>query len=990
MSGKFALIIGNTEYIDPGLAQLTAPGKDAEDFARVLQDKEICAFDEVRVLLNHVSSTVIEAVDEFFDQKKPDDLLVLYFSGHGVRDELGALYLAVKNTIRSRLRSTAIKSDYIRDAMNQSRSKRQVVVLDCCNSGAFSQGMKAETGGPMGMVSAFQGYGRYVLTASDEIQFAWEGDKIIGETDNSLFTHFLLKGLEGEADSDSDGRITVDELYDYAYEQISRLTPKQTPRKDASKQEGEIILRQNMRIEDIKPVPLSAELIDEIEDLRPYVREIAVQKLEKILKGKNIGLARSARDALEKIAADENTTRRVSQAATQILESIRQAEQLAILKAEEERKAREEAERIAILKAEEERIERERVDEERKAREELERRVREKVEAEWKAQEEAKRLAAQKAEEERITKAKIEVERLAEEKRLATEKAQAERKAKEERLALEKAEAKRLAALKSEEERKAREEAERLTAQKAEAQRRATPAQSLPTAMKAATVSAVPQKKPISRGSVIGIVAGVAVVGCVIAALAINAILNRVPPAATEPPRTELPATTEAPAQPAASSEKVQIRWFVGLGVGTDETMIGTQNEVVSDFNASQNKIELVLEIVDYNTARDTLATQIASGNSPDIVGPVGWGGANAFYGEWLDLTPYIEETGFDTSIFNSALIRYYQTEEGQVALPFAVFPGAIYFVPTMFDEAGLNYPPQNYGEGYVMPDSTQVDWDWNTLTEIAKLLTVDANGNNSTEAGFDPSQIVQVGYSPQWQSIISVGTFFDGAAKIYTGNQKGSFESAIPDGWMESFLWYYEGMWGEQPFIATGPLSADPNFGNGNIFNSGRAAMALTQSWYTCCLADFRAAGNEFQLGVQPMGFDGVVHGRIDADTFRILKGTPHPNEAFEVLTYLITIGADKLLPVYGAMPAIASKTDTYLETKANEYPFVTPQSWNVFVQGLAYPDTPSSEQYQPNAVDANARFATFLDLLNNNPGLNFDTEFQRLVDDLNAIYNQ
>ena len=303
MSGKFALIIGNTEYTDPGLAQLTAPGQDAEDFARVLEDREICAFDQVNILLNQFSSTVIETIDEFFDQKKPDDLLVLYFSGHGLRDELGALYLAVKNTNRARLRSTAVKSDYIRDAMNQSRSKRQVVILDCCNSGAFSQGMKAEVGGTMGMVSAFEGYGRYVLTASDEIQFAWEGDKIIGETENSLFTHFLLKGLRGDADSDSDGRITVDELYDYAYEQISRLTPKQTPRKDASKQEGEIVLRQIMRIEDIKPVPLPDDLINEIEDLRPFVREAAVQRLEKILRGKNIGMARSAIEALEKIGS---------------------------------------------------------------------------------------------------------------------------------------------------------------------------------------------------------------------------------------------------------------------------------------------------------------------------------------------------------------------------------------------------------------------------------------------------------------------------------------------------------------------------------------------------------------------------------------------------------------------------------------------------------------------------------------------------------------
>jgi uncharacterized caspase-like protein len=121
MSGKFALVIGNTEYIDPRLAQLTAPGKDAEDFARVLKDPKLCGFDDVKVLSNQLSSSVIEAIDEFFDEKKPDDLLVLYFSGHGVRDEFGSLYLALKNTIRTRLRSTAIKDDYIRGAMDQSR-----------------------------------------------------------------------------------------------------------------------------------------------------------------------------------------------------------------------------------------------------------------------------------------------------------------------------------------------------------------------------------------------------------------------------------------------------------------------------------------------------------------------------------------------------------------------------------------------------------------------------------------------------------------------------------------------------------------------------------------------------------------------------------------------------------------------------------------------------------------------------------------------------
>jgi uncharacterized caspase-like protein len=247
MSGKYALIIGNTEYADPGLAQLTAPGKDASEFARVLDSPDLCAFDDVIILFNEEASRVSEMIDHFFSLKKPDDLLVLYFSGHGVRDEYGSLYLAVRNTNRSRLRSTAIKSDFIREAMDQCRSRRQVLILDCCNSGAFAQGTKAEIGGSVGTAKAFEGsgYGRVILTASDATQFAWEGDKIIGgDAINSLFTHFLVKGLEGEADWNGDGNITIDELYDYVYGQIVNLTPKQTPGKWSYREQGEIILRQ--------------------------------------------------------------------------------------------------------------------------------------------------------------------------------------------------------------------------------------------------------------------------------------------------------------------------------------------------------------------------------------------------------------------------------------------------------------------------------------------------------------------------------------------------------------------------------------------------------------------------------------------------------------------------------------------------------------------------------------------------------------------------
>jgi multiple sugar transport system substrate-binding protein len=487
------------------------------------------------------------------------------------------------------------------------------------------------------------------------------------------------------------------------------------------------------------------------------------------------------------------------------------------------------------------------------------------------------------------------------------------------------------------------------------------------------------------------------------------------PPAATEPPAavTEAPAATEsateAATEAAAATEnpptptttpypvadcqegKVCIRWFCCLGTGDAPNQISVEEEVVNDFNASQDKIQLILEIVPYNSGRDTLSTEIASGNGPDLVGPVGWSGSNDFYGQWLDQTPYIKETGFDTSIFDPALIKFYQTEEGQVGMPFAVFPGAMYFIPSMFDEAGLNYPPQKYGEKYKMPDGTEVDWNWDTVTQIAKMLTVDVNGNDATSPDFDQNKIVQVGYSPQWQSMQSVGTFYGGAEKIFEGDSKGNYKSTIPDSWKEAWKWYYEGQWGDEPFMANGPLAGSPEFLAGNVFNSGKAAMGLTQTWYTCCLVEFKDAGNEFQLAVQPMGTnDGKVHGRIDADTIRIWKGTKHPKEAFEAVAYLYTIGADKLLPVYGAMPAVPSKTQSFFDQKSKDYPFVTKESWDVFVQGLAYPDTPSAEQYQPNSIKANTRITTFQNLLNNTPDLDFDSEYQKLIDDLNAIYNE
>src|SRR5512147_3338994 len=118
MNRKLALIIGNSHYQDPNLAKLVAPTEDVNDLAVVLRDPAIGGFDQVVTLIDETDAAIRLSIEDFFAEKKPDDLLVLYFSGHGVRDEQGRLYLAVQSTRLDRLRATAISSDYIRDAMD--------------------------------------------------------------------------------------------------------------------------------------------------------------------------------------------------------------------------------------------------------------------------------------------------------------------------------------------------------------------------------------------------------------------------------------------------------------------------------------------------------------------------------------------------------------------------------------------------------------------------------------------------------------------------------------------------------------------------------------------------------------------------------------------------------------------------------------------------------------------------------------------------------
>jgi len=492
---RLALLVATSAYSDPDLRQLRAPGHDATELAEVLRDPRIGEFD-VQVLLNLMSGEVQEGIEEFCTDRRPDDQLMIYLSCHGVLDSYGRLYYATANTRRHRLAATAVAAAWLNERLEDCRARSQILVLDCCHSGAFAKNAKGDSGLALQRRFKPHGRGRVVLTASRSTEYSFEGGQASGEGVPSVFTHAIVKGLRtGDADRDKDGLITVTDLYQYVYESVRAAEPRQTPELWTYGAEGNLLIAYSVRGAVIEPEPLPEDLRMTLESPRRRIRETAVAELADLLDAAGPGLALAARQALERMAEEDHPQvaelariavdapagtaagrlrREIIERSRRIEEAERQAREKAERQARErtERQAQEEAERQAQEEAEHQARERT----ERQAQEEAERQAQE--EAERQAQEEAQRQAQEEAQrqaqEEAQRQARERTERQAQEEaqRLAREEAQrlareeAQRLAREEAQRLAREEAQRLA--REEAERQARERAERLVREEAE------------------------------------------------------------------------------------------------------------------------------------------------------------------------------------------------------------------------------------------------------------------------------------------------------------------------------------------------------------------------------------------------------------------------------------------------------------------------------------------------------------------------------------------
>jgi hypothetical protein len=218
---------------------------DAWYLPQVLEDPAIGGFEQVQVVKDAPAGEMRAATVDFLSHRAPDELALLYISGHGVWSrEIGQLYFVATSTTSARLPQTSLAAEFINEQLEACPAGCKVAILDCCFSGAFVQGFRTR-GEPAPPSEALTSRGVYVITASDSRETAYEGTTFDGSVAPSVFTGAFLEGLRtGRADLAGDGQISVDELYRYVHDQVKSMSlpTVQTPTNRHSEWSGEIIL----------------------------------------------------------------------------------------------------------------------------------------------------------------------------------------------------------------------------------------------------------------------------------------------------------------------------------------------------------------------------------------------------------------------------------------------------------------------------------------------------------------------------------------------------------------------------------------------------------------------------------------------------------------------------------------------------------------------------------------------------------------------------
>jgi uncharacterized caspase-like protein len=188
-------------------------------------------------------TNIQEAIFDFMKNALEEDVAIIYFAGHGAPDPYrpNVPYLLAYDSDLGRPGATAVKMQEIQDAIRDYiKAKKIIVFADACHSAGVSTSVAMRGAANSELINQFleeiAKAGTSVLTfsASESKEYSQESQQWGGG--HGVFTYHILKGLQGDADSDDDEIVRLGELVDYVSlnvrkdtKSLQHPTPSPTP-----------------------------------------------------------------------------------------------------------------------------------------------------------------------------------------------------------------------------------------------------------------------------------------------------------------------------------------------------------------------------------------------------------------------------------------------------------------------------------------------------------------------------------------------------------------------------------------------------------------------------------------------------------------------------------------------------------------------------------------------------------------------------------------
>jgi len=250
IGSKKAVLVGIDEYVDSSINNLQFSVNDVKSFCEILIDSDRGQYDSenVKLLIGESQegekpnrSNIMSSITALSRTASAEDSILFYFSGHGIEERKKSYLLPLDSRINV-LKDTAIPIEWIKKILMDSNARAKIIILDACHAGAIIG--KAESGR---MTQSFhetifpapEGFVVLSSCKTNEVSHEWPAKE------HGVFSYFLVEGLQGVADKDRNGAITITDASNYVTEKVRNWAFKNSKEQNPTlecKVSGDILL----------------------------------------------------------------------------------------------------------------------------------------------------------------------------------------------------------------------------------------------------------------------------------------------------------------------------------------------------------------------------------------------------------------------------------------------------------------------------------------------------------------------------------------------------------------------------------------------------------------------------------------------------------------------------------------------------------------------------------------------------------------------------